>query len=211
MRISPPFFQGSGTGLSPRIQAPLATHRVGVIQRMGDDDEWMPPQPKGKQERFSFLKATPRNVIESTAHVVKHFDAARFKAVWTCPRCKRMLAFLDISNNFHLSKYGYLSKSGKVHSLRSVTMDHHPTTWAEHLDGLNNSGATKDEKRAVYQDESGLRALCKICNESHEHEGVDIEEYDSSDDDFDPPQTPQHEVQYNSGQFSGYRPAGFFV
>lgn len=179
----------------------------GVIQPMWKDDgDYVDPseKKKDKQQRYSFLGATPENVIKGTAHQVKHFDQKRFDAVWTCPTCGRMLAYEE-NGVFNLSDYGYLSQNNNEHWQRALELDHTPA-WAPRLAKLEKQGASNAEKRTDYQDESRLRALCRVCNGSHAYEKKkNIPDYDSSDDDFDPPQTPKHETQYNSGQWSGYR------
>jgi hypothetical protein len=118
-----------------------------------------------------------------------------------------MIAYRDKKGAFKLTEYGYLSKSKKKHELRALALDHHPVPWADQLKGFKKKKTPYDDRRKAYQDEDGLRALCKKCNESHEWEGVDISDYDSdsSDDGFNPERTPPHEAVYNSGQFSGYR------
>jgi hypothetical protein len=201
---------------APRLSAHAGASRPAgsVVQRSkrkqdDDDDDYVDPSevPKEKQLRFNFLKPTAENVIRSTAHNVVHFDAARFNAVYTCPTCRRMLAYEDTGGVFHLTQYGYISKSSKVHKQRALELDHHPEPWAERLDDHKKKGSTNDEMREDYQDETRLRALCRVCNGSHKYENKDVDDYDSdsSDDDFDPKRTPKHETQYNSGSFSGYR------
>jgi hypothetical protein len=194
----------------PAAQRPSGSTIQRSRRKKDDDDEdYVDPseQPKEKQERFNFLTATPENVTRTTAHNVVHFDQTRFNAVYTCPTCKRMLAYEDTGGTFHLTEFGYLSKSGKQHTLRALTLDHHPVTWADRLAQHDKQGSTKAEKREDYQDESRLRALCKVCNESHKYENKNVKDYDSdsSDDDFNPERTPKHETQYNSGSWSGYR------
>lgn len=209
-------------------RAPLAMSRAASLQRMkrarpsyfysssssdeesssDDDSEYLTPQPAQKQERYNFLTATPESVIKSTAHSVVHFDDGRYQAVWTCRNCKRMLAYEDLHGEFHLTQHGYISKKGNKKKQRALELDHDPP-WAQRLDKLNKSGASTDEKRRDYQDESRLRALCTECNGSHRLEGKNVKDYDSSDDDYDPPKTPPHHTQYNSGQWSGYRSSGF--
>jgi len=164
-----------------------------------DDSE----KPRKKQLRFNFLTSTPKNVVKSTAHQVKHFDTSRYQAVWTCPGCHRMLAYKQ-NGKYYEVQYGYDSKSGNYHEQRALEIDHFPP-WAGRLKSLEKSGANRDEMRDDYQDESRLRALCRVCNGSHQFEGEVIDDYDSSEDDFNPQRTPKHETQYNSGQFSGYR------
>jgi hypothetical protein len=163
--------------------------------------------PKEKQERYNFLTATPENVTRATAHNVVHFDQSRYNAVYTCPACKRMLAYEDKAGTFHLTQYGYLSKGGNEHEQRALTLDHYPVPWAKRLEKHEKQGSTTTEKRKDYQDENRLRALCKMCNESHKYEYSKVPDYDSdsSDDDFKPDRTPKHETQYNSGSWSGYR------
>jgi hypothetical protein len=175
----------------------------------GEDEDYTEPKKGKKQPRYNFRAGSQKRVIKATAHRAKHIDATRFQAVWTCPNCKRQLAYKDLAGTFHLTQYGYLSQGGNHHSLAALAHDHHPETWADRLLRHQKQGDTNDVIRQSYQDETNLRALCKKCNESHEHENEDLSDYDSSEDDFDPPTTPPHETTYNSGQFSGYRPAGF--
>jgi hypothetical protein len=183
--------------------------RMNAIQRSDSDDDYTEPERGKKQERFNFLGKTPENVIRQTAHQVVHYDATRFQAVWTCPTCQRMLAYVDMANTFQLTQYGYLSSNNNQKSQRALELDHYPP-WADRLAALDKQGASKAEKRSDYQDESRLRALCRTCNGSHSHEYTNkLPDYDSDEEDFDPRRTPKHETQYNSGQFSGYRPVGY--
>jgi len=197
-----------------RSSAHFATRRpAGSIIQRSKDGEWIPPweKPKKKQYRPNFLTNTPENVTRRTGHSVVHFDQTRFNAVYTCPTCKRWLAYEDKGGVFHLTEYGYLSESGNVHRQRSLTLDHHPDPWAKRLKKHKKDRSTDDVMRQDYQDESKLRALCKVCNESHEYENEDVEDYssDSEDDNFGPDRTPKHETQYNTGSWSGYRDPGW--
>lgn len=180
-----------------------------------DDDEYVDPSevPREKQERFNFLSATAENVTRATAHSVVHFDETRFNAVFTCPTCKRWLAYEDKAGKFHLTDYGYLSKGGNEHTQRALTLDHYPVPWAKRLEQHDKSGSTKAQKREDYQDETRLRALCKTCNESHKYEYSKVKDYgsDSDDDNFRPDRTPKHETQYNTGSWSGYRDSTFMT
>jgi hypothetical protein len=176
---------------------------------MKDNDDYVPPweQPKKKQLRFNFRAATPENIIRGTAHSVVHFDTSRFNAVFTCRNCGIWLGYEDKGGAFHLTDYVFISKSKKKHTQRALSIDHYPDPWADRLKKHKQKGSTDDVMRKDYQDESRLRALCKRCNESHEFEYDDVDDYssDSSDDDFGPDRTPKHETQYNSGSWSGYR------
>jgi len=174
---------------------------------MESDGDYVDPSeiPKTKQERYNFLTATPENVIRATAHSTVHFDKTKYNAVFTCRNCGMMLAFEDTWGSFTLTKYVYMSKSGKLHSgERALELDHHPT-WNKRLKKHKKDGTSRDERREDYQDESKLRAICTNCNASHELEGWDIPDYDSSEEDYDPERTPKHETQYNTGLWSGYR------
>jgi hypothetical protein len=173
-----------------------------------DEDAYLPPweQPKKKQVRFNFHKQTPENVIRATAHSAVHFDTSKYNAVYTCRNCQFWLAYEDKSGVFHLTKYVYLSKTGNVHNNeRALQLDHYPVPWASRLVQHKKEKWTWDKQREDYQDESRLRAICGNCNESHQFEDVDIPNYDSDEDDFDPRRTPKHEVQYNTGGWSGWR------
>jgi hypothetical protein len=173
-----------------------------------DDDAYVPPEemPREKQLRFNFLAGTPESVVKAKAHQAVHYDESRYNAVYTCRACKRMLAYEDKKGAFTLTEYGYISKSDKRHDVRALALDHHPVKWSDKLKKLQKAKASMDELREAYQDESGLRPLCKVCNESHVYEYVAVPDYrsDEDDDDFDPPRTPEHE-SLNKGSFSGYR------
>jgi len=175
-----------------------------------DDDyeAYVPPEemPREKQLRFNFLAGTPESVIKAKAHKAVHFDESRYNAVYTCPACKRMLAYEDKGGQFTLTQYAYVSESAKPHELRALALDHYPVKWSAKMKKLQDKKASFDDLRKAYQDEEGLRPLCKVCNESHAYEYVHVPDYrsDSDDDDFEPPRTPEHE-SLNKGSFSGYR------
>jgi hypothetical protein len=210
----------TGKMVLPALAHPALSHpalRTNAIQRMqdsesdsdsGSGDDYTEEEKK-KQLRFNFLAGTPQTVIENTAHQVAHFDTGRFTAVWTCPNCQRMLAYTDLAGTFHLSEYGYMSVNENEHRQRALELDHHPP-WAPRLASLERRGASRAEMREDYQDEGRLRALCRVCNGKHNLEGKQVKNYDSDDDDFNPQRTPKHETQYNTGQFSGYRPDDYF-
>lgn len=223
--IGRPANAGPGKFTPPHLQRPfVAQTRAGSVvqqskrgrggsskkKKESDDEEdaYVPPweMPREKQLRFSFLVGTEESVIKKTAHKVSKFNKSKYKSVYTCRGCKRMIAYVDKKGGFNLTQYGYLSKSNKEHELRAVALDHHPDPWAKRLKQFEKDGTPYDDQRRDYQDEGRLRALCKVCNESHAYEGVDVVDYDSDEDDFEEPKTPPHESQYNSGQFSGYRP-----
>jgi hypothetical protein len=209
----------------PQVRANAVPPRVGgsVVQqskkgrgggggkkKKNDDEEAYVPyweKPKKKQRRFNFRTKTPQSVIKKTAHRVVHFDVNRYRAVYTCPACKRVLALIDLNGVFHLTEYGYESKSGKTHRLRSLQLDHYPELWKDRLVRFKKDGTPWDDQRREYQDEDGLRALCKVCNESHQYETQDVNDYDSDseDDKFEPRRTPSPERTHNTGSFSGYR------
>jgi len=174
-----------------------------------DDEPYLPPEemPREKQLRFGFLAGTPENVIKAKAHKAVHYDESRYNAVYTCPACKRMLAYEDKKGEFNLTQYAYISQSDKRHDVRALALDHHPVKWSVKLTNLQKAKASMDDLREAYQDESRLRPLCKVCNESHVYEYVDVPDYrsDDEDDDFNPPRTPKHESALNKGSFSGYR------
>jgi hypothetical protein len=221
-RVGQPANAGPGKFTPPHLQRPFVAQNktVSVVQRSkrgrggggrkkkGSDDEeaYVPPweMPRKKQLRFSFKVGTDQNVIKKSGHKVVHYDKSRYRSVYTCRACRRMIAFVDKKGRFKLTQYGYLSKSKKKHEIRALALDHHPEPWSDRLKRFKREKTPYDDQRSNYQDESGLRALCKVCNESHAYEGVDVEDYDSSDDDFEEPKTPPHESQYNSGSFSGY-------
>lgn len=174
-----------------------------------DDEPYLPPEemPREKQLRFGFLAATPENVTKAKSHQAVHYDESRYNAVYTCRGCKRMLAYEDKKGEFSLTQYAYISQSDKRHDVRALALDHFPVKWSVKLKALQKAKASWDEQREAYQDESGLRPLCKVCNESHQYEDVDVPDYrsDEDDDDFDPSRTPPHESALNKGSFSGYR------
>ncbi|MFN3259383.1 MAG: DUF4157 domain-containing protein [Pikeienuella sp.] len=188
------------------IQPFRAPFRSNVLQRM-DDEEYVPPhlRKKKKQLRFSFRAQTPENVIRATAHKMAHPDLSRFTEVFTCRKCHRVLAYCDLAGKFYLTNYTYISKENKnKHKQRSLALDHYPP-WAPRLKKLTKAKASAEEMREDYQDETRLRAICKVCNESHEYEeDEELSDYDSDEDDFDPPRTPKHESPHNPGSFTGY-------
>lgn len=218
--VAQPPNAGPGRFTPPHLQRPFVAQARGgsVVQQSkrgrggsskkdsDDEDIYVPPWevPKKKQLRFSFRVGTEESVIKKSGHKVKHHDKSRYRSVYTCRACRRMIAYVDKKGRFHLTQYGFLSKSKKKHEIRALALDHHPEPWSDRLKRFKREKTPYDDQRSNYQDESGLRALCKVCNESHGYEGVDVDDYDSSDDDFDEPKTPPHESQYNSGQFSGY-------
>jgi len=117
-----------------------------------------------------------------------------------------MLAYEDKAGKFKLTKYGYLSKGGNEHlDERALELDHYPP-WNKRLKKHEKDGTSVADRRADYQDESKLRALCTKCNGNHKLERTaNIPDYDSDAEDFDPKRTPKHETQYNTGAWSGYR------
>lgn len=157
-----------------------------------------------KQRRGNFTASNVEDVIRRTAHVKQahHIDGTKFRNVWTCPACKRPLAFETVGGAFKLIPYKYTSKKGNPKSQRAVEIDHHPEPWARiepTLDPTMDAGDFRD----IYTDPTNTRALCRACNGSHEYEGYDVEDYDSSDDD-EPPSTPKHEQPDNSGHWTPY-------
>jgi hypothetical protein len=195
----------------PRVSSVVqqAESKKRKAKKDDDEDDYLPPElmPREKQLRFNFLKGTPESVTKARAHQAVHYDESRYNAVYTCRACKRIIAYEDKKGEFTLTEFAYISKSSKKHEVRALALDHHPVPWSVKLKKLQKKKADMDDLREAYQDEGGLRPLCKVCNESHAYEEVDVPDYrsDEDDDDFDPPRTPPHESALNKGSFSGYR------
>lgn len=153
--------------------------------------------------------ALKERVIRGTAHQKRsNLNKRRYRNVWTCPVCRRPLAYEDNGGAFHMTKYSYISKKNRHHKTQVATEpDHHPP-WKVRAAKLEKRGATRDEIREDYLDESQLRALCRICNGSHRYEGKKIKDYDSDDSTGDPG-TPDDEPE-NKGRWSFFhdRPGG---
>lgn len=147
-----------------------------------DSDPDYKPPGSGKQKRFAFRSDKPKKTIERTAHKRKNYDKKKYSAVYTCPACRRPLASIKKgAKKMDLTKFSYTSKNNNLKSQRALTLDHFPT-WAERLHKLESRNATDQEMKDDYNDESRLRALCKKCNESHEHESTKQIDYESEDD-----------------------------
>lgn len=174
-------------------------------QKRDDDDmDWEPPPPSEKQERYGHRKGTQESVIRATAHQVVNFDKDRFGRVWTCRGCQRMLAYEDQDGEFDMTDYNYISKAGNEHKIKAIALDHHHP-WAGRLRAMKQRGATKEEIRADYQNLYQLRALCTVCNSSHQFEEISIGDYDSEDSQFERASTPPREWRLNPGAFTEYR------
>jgi hypothetical protein len=193
----------------PRVSSVVQQSESKKRKAKDDDEEFLPPHlmEKEKQLRFNFLAGTPENVTKAKGHKAVHFEESRYNGVYTCRACKRMLAYEDKKGEFTLTPYAYISKSEKRHDVRALALDHFPEQWSVKLKKLVRKKASAEEMRNAYQDESGLRPLCKVCNESHAYEYVAVPDYrsDEDDEDFEPPRTPPHESALNKGSFSGYR------
>lgn len=82
-------------------------------------------------------------------------------------------------------------------------MDHYPP-WADRYHQHVKNKSDSEEMKKDYQDESKLRALCKVCNESHLLEKQDLpDDYDSDDDGRYDPGTPTNEPE-NKGRWSDF-------
>ena len=173
-------------------------------RKKDDDDEDYIPKSEQRQLRFSFKRGTEFRVLKQTGHKKKNFNRKKYKAVYTClgNACGRPLGYVDRKGGFVLTNYTYRSKGGNLHTLRAVALDHHKP-WKMRLARLKKKGASREEMREDYQDETRLRSLCKRCNESHAHEGEDLEDYDSDEDGEFSPDTPTDEVgvSFNWGGF----------
>lgn len=168
----------------------------------GSDEEYVDASAKRRKTRPATMnRALKERVIRNTAHQKgSNVNPLLYQNVWTCPVCRRPLAYDDIGGNFHMTKYSYISKENRHHKTQVATEpDHHPP-WRIRVAKLEKRKATRDEIREDYLDESQLRALCRICNGSHRYEGKKIKDYDSDDSTGDPG-TPDDEPE-NKGRWS---------
>ncbi|MNK50312.1 hypothetical protein D3C87_691870 [compost metagenome] len=169
-----------------------------------DDDgsgDYVPPQAK-KQKRFHIPNDTRDHVIENTAHQRANVNS-NFDAIYTCPGCRRPLAFTKKgSNKLELTKFAYTSKGGNKHEQRALTLDHYPT-WAQRERDLKSKGASDAEIKEDHNDPDRLRAFCKVCNESHKYEKKKKVDYESEDDESGY-HTPDDEPE-NKGFYKDFR------
>jgi hypothetical protein len=163
--------------------------------------EYVPPQAK-KQKRFHISNETTEHVIKHTAHKRTNVND-NFDEIYTCPGCRRPLAFTKKgSNKLELTRYAYTSKGGNKHEQRALTLDHYPT-WAQRERDLKSKGATDAEIRDDHNDSNRLRAFCKVCNESHKYEKKKKVNYESEDEEAGY-QTPDDEPE-NKGFYKNFR------
>jgi RNase P subunit RPR2 len=167
----------------------------------GEDDDYVPPQGKA-QKRFSVPKSNTELVIRATAHKRAHYDGTKYRAVYTCPGCRRPIAYENSAGKIVLTRRDFRSKSNKVHKQRALQLDHYPI-WAERERALKARGATDDEMRDEHNRVSGLRAICSMCNASHRYERRKKIEY-LSDTDEEGYMTPDDEP-CNKGAYKPFR------
>ncbi len=184
----------------------MAAATCSAVQRSkrkrDDDDDYVPPQGK-KQKRFSVPKSTTEQVVRNTAHKRKHFNAKKYRTVYTCPACRRPLGYDTHSGKLVLTNRNFRSKKkNKLHKQRALQLDHYPL-WADRERALKGRGATDDEIRDAHNDPSGLRALCSVCNGSHKYEKRKKIDYDS-DPDEEGYMTPDDEP-CNKGFYAPFR------
>ena len=168
------------------------------LESDGDDGgDYEPPQTK-KQKRFHFPKDTTNKVIRETAHKRKNRNS-NFDEIYTCPACRRPLAYVKKGDTkLEQTQFAFTSKSGKGHKQRALTLDHFPP-WAGRLHNLESQGATNEDLKEDHNDPDRLRALCKVCNESHKYEKKKKVEYESEDDEegyFTPDDEPENKGFY---------------
>ncbi|WP_337966032.1 GH-E family nuclease [uncultured Flavobacterium sp.] len=168
----------------------------------GDDSgNFVPPQAK-KQKRYHVPLETTEQVIRKTAHKRENVND-KYKEIYTCPACRRPLAATKKeSKKLELTKFAYTSKTGNLHEQRALTLDHYPT-WATRERDLKSKGATNEEIKEDHNDPDRLRALCKVCNESHKYEKKKKVDYES-DTDEEGYHTPSEEPE-NEGFYSDFR------
>jgi hypothetical protein len=163
--------------------------------------DYVPPQAK-KQKRFHIPANTTEQVIRQTAHKRENVNS-NFKEVYTCPACSRPLASTKKgSNKLELTRFAFTSKSGKKHEQRALTLDHYPP-WSTRERDLKSKDATDDEIKEDHNDPDRLRALCKVCNESHKYEKKKKVDYKSDTDD-EGYYTPDDEPE-NKGFYKDFR------
>ncbi|RYJ37523.1 hypothetical protein NU08_3515 [Flavobacterium anhuiense] len=142
--------------------------------------EFIPPQAK-KQKRFHVPTDITEQVIKSTAHKRVNVNN-RYDEIYTCPACRRPLAYTKKGGKkLELTRYAYTSKSGNYHEQRALALDHFPT-WDQRERDLKSRGASDNEMKEDHNDPDGLRAFCKVCNESHKYERKKKVDYESDDD-----------------------------
>ena len=180
----------------------------GVVQRgkkfkkKDDDEDAYQPSSEKNKHRSTFGKSLVKQVVKNKAHRRKHI-AKGFKYVFTCPGCRRPLAFRPVGGGFTLTKYSYTSKKNKnVHTQRAVELDHYPP-WSGRLDKLTKKGASESEIRSDHDDPDRLRALCRVCNGGHSYESKKTVDY-TSDKDEEGYETDPDETD-NAGRYSPYR------
>lgn len=183
-----------------------AVQRVKRTKKSGydadEDDDYVPPQGK-KQKRFGVPKSVTEKVVRDTAHKRKHFDFKKYRAVYTCPGCRRPIAYDTLGGRLMLTNRNFRSKTkNKLHKQRALQLDHFPL-WADRERALKGRGATEDEIRDAHNDPRGLRALCSVCNASHKYEKRKKIDYDS-DPDEEGYSTPNDEP-CNKGFYAPFR------
>lgn len=163
--------------------------------------DYVPPQAK-KQKRFHIPNDTTEHVIEHTAHQRANVNS-KYDEIYTCPGCRRPLAYKEKGKNkLQLTRFAFTSKSGKHHEQRALALDHYPP-WAPRERDLKSKGATNEEIKENHNDPEGLRAFCKVCNESHKYEKKKKIDYES-DDDESGYYTPDDEPE-NKGFYKDFR------
>lgn len=172
----------------------------------GSDGEYVPDhlRKKKKVPRHAYLAGTRERVTLTTAHEKKYFNRTKYNAVYTCRVCGRPIAYYDKSNNFQENGYAYISKEKKnQHDTTALAMDHYPP-WAGRYHQHVKNKSSQEAMRRDFQDETKLRALCKVCNERHFLEHSDLpDDYDSDSDGRRDPGTPKNEP-LNKGRWSGF-------
>ena len=189
--------------VSPIIQMGKKRKKSRSGYEADDDDDYVPPQGK-KQKRFHIPKTTQEDVVKTTAHRRKHVNP-RYSEIFTCPGCRRPLAFTKGGKGGKLTftRYSYTSKSGNRRTLRSLALDHQPV-WAERERILKGQGASIDEMKEDHNDPDRLRALCKRCNESHKYETKKKIQYESDTDEegfFTPNDEPENKGGYKDFRY----------
>ncbi|MEO8237520.1 MAG: GH-E family nuclease [Flavobacterium sp.] len=163
--------------------------------------DYAPPSAK-KQKRFHVPADTTEQVIRDTAHKRENVNS-KYKEIYTCPACRRPLAATKKrSKNLELTRFAFTSKGGNLHEQRALTLDHYPT-WAPRERDLKSKGATDEQIKEDHNDPDRLRALCKVCNESHKYEKKKKVNYES-DTDEEGYHTPDDEPE-NKGFYKDFR------
>ena len=165
-----------------------------------DDSDYEEPVAGG-HPRFNFNMGTKQAVIRRTAHRRTHRNPA-YQDVWTCPACRRPLAYQQ-NGNFQLARFNYTSRKGNKKSEVAPQMDHYPP-WARRHNNLVAQGATSDQIRTDHDDLTRLRALCRPCNGSHDYESDEVADYSSGSDESGYA-TPSSEPD-NAGNYSKFKP-----